>query len=289
MYKIFRKIIFLGCLICLISTYIKAETDAEKLKRNLSVLENICIRGKDLNSIREEINNPMAEITKIGKQSVPYMIDEFKKKDNDWKYKYLILQQLGLTQDERVIDVIIEALEEGKEQIKLAAINILGSYNNKRFSNHLVRLLADSNIRVKLSAIESLSSLESPDTVEDLLNTLSTEQDYLVNVQLIRALSSFKDKKVVSKLIDVLKHDDNTMVRGTAALALGKIGDIEATEHLINALKDKDSFVKVNAATSLGLLKDDRAVRYLEEALEDKDISNVVSDSLKKITGKEYK
>ena len=140
---------------------------------------------------------------------------------------------------ENVFETVLEALNEGDEDIQFNAITSLGDLGSRAFV-HLIKILSCDNIELKSNAISSLGYL--------------------------------KDRRAFEPLIGFLK-DNNVIIRGSAALALGNLGIENAIKYLIDAFKDEDPNVRDNVISGLGELKNYKMQKFIYEALKDEDLN----------------
>ncbi|MEQ8186464.1 MAG: HEAT repeat domain-containing protein [Candidatus Eremiobacterota bacterium] len=140
-------------------------------------------------------------------------------------------------QDGRLVEPLIEALNDWDWNVRREAALALGNQRNKKAVTPLIRKLKDEQPPVRVSAIESLGKLG--------------------------------DMKVIHELIGVLKEDLDEGVRKQAVLSMGEIGNDIVIPDLIMALKDNGTGVRKAAVEVLGSFKDHRAIPHLEKATRD--------------------
>lgn len=139
---------------------------------------------------------------------------------------------------EAAVDPLIDALGEGKADVRTRAAAALGKVSALRAIDALLAALNDHHKDVRLNAIGALA-------------------------QYAAALSQAGDMRPVEPLISALRHDD-AKIRLEAARALGKLRDPRAIEPLIGVLQgDADSSVRAAVAGILGELGDPRAIKPL--------------------------
>jgi len=140
-------------------------------------------------------------------------------------------------QDGRLVEPLIEALNDWDWNVRREAALALGNQRNKKAVTPLIRKLKDEQPPVRVSAIESLGKLG--------------------------------DMKVIHELINVLKEDLDEGVRKQAILSMGELGNDIVIPDLIMALKDNGTGVRKAAVEVLGSFKDHRAIPHLEKATRD--------------------
>jgi HEAT repeat protein len=134
---------------------------------------------------------------------------------------------LGLLNDRRVVDPLIDALTDQDGDLRKAVVETLSNLDDPRTSDALLRAMSDSRIDVRCTSADSLGRRKDPRAVEPLVQALA---------------------------------DEHPEVRKSAAVALGAIGDSRAVEPLIMAIADTDRNCQRAIANALGEIKDIRAV-----------------------------
>lgn len=131
---------------------------------------------------------------------------------------------LGMLADPEAVEPLITALEDKREDVRIAAAGALGRIADPRAAEPLARLLADKSHHVRQAAIQSLAQVESvpPQVAESLLPLLGEEpEDSRMAVAL--AIGRSDAAQVAGRLGECLK-DRNWKVRQGAAYALAFAG-----------------------------------------------------------------
>ena len=113
---------------------------------------------------------------------------------------------------------LIRHLDHNNDDLQWRAADALGSMGEIA-CEPLLKMLTYHKMHVRIGAIEALSEIKSPRSVDPLIQTLMTDED----------------------------HE----VRWVAALALGEIGDKRAIPSLLSSLRDKDRYVRYGSAKAL--------------------------------------
>ncbi len=129
----------------------------------------------------------------------------------------------------------------------------------------LLRALADTDWRVRKTAVEALVALGGEDVTSGLVRHLSAEDNAGARNSAIEALAILGAASVPA-LLPLLKNNDPD-VRKFAIDVLGDIQDRRAVPDLIDAVRDGDENVRVAAAEALGKIRDGRAVDVLVSCL----------------------
>jgi HEAT repeat protein len=178
-------------------------------------------------------------------------------KDDDFAVRGEAALALGRIQDDRAFDPLLNALRNGRPELREKAATALGEMGDLRAVDGLRgSMIRDEKPEVRKSAQKALTvmahhvsqGLKDPDP-----DVREMTADHLGKIQ---------DPYPVQALIETL-CDEVSVVRESAANALGIIGDRSATQPLIKLLKDRRGYVRKHAAHALGMLKDPQAVDAL--------------------------
>jgi HEAT repeat protein len=106
----------------------------------------------------------------------------------------------------------------------------------------LFRGFNDSDVRVRIKAIDVLGARGSNDAVALMAQSLFLRQTPPVEkLHLVAALGRIGDSRGALPVIEYLKQTDDPASRGTAIFALGEIGDPVANDLLIQAVSNDTS------------------------------------------------
>lgn len=186
---------------------------------------------------------------------------------------------------------LLHILDEGDEQIKIRAIELIGESGDTTVIERLKSFLTDKNSLIRKATASALERLGwIPRSEEEMIHYLVAkeewerllsfsgayrilmdlldDEDENVRCRVVEALGRLRDPRCVDALIRKLS-DESRFVRWRAAEALGMIRDKRALKSLIDALNDECEFVRWKAAEALGELGDAEAVEPLMRAMED--------------------
>jgi len=189
---------------------------------------------------------------------------------------------------------LIWHLDHDNDELQWRAADALGSLGEIA-CEPLLRLLVIPKVHVRIGAIEALSKIKSPRSVDPLIRTLTTDEDHEVRWVAALALGEIGDKRAIPSLLASLKDEDR-YVRYGSAKALEEIGwsaetdqekanyyiglqDWKAIERmgkpavgpLIETLKEKNPATRVKIIELLGGMRCDEAKKACETALTDTD------------------
>lgn len=195
------------------------------------------------------------------------------------------------------VDEDIAIVQHGRNKKKAESASHLGAMRTERAVPSLISVLSSSNPEVKLSALNALSKVGTPEAIEAVVDYLSTDHEleaagvaevilkskqafspYLGSwlqrgepdiprlTCLIDLVGVIREEKAVPALLGYLSHAD-PHVRARAARSLGNIGDDDACSKLAVALFDDDSGVQMEAALALGRARCSDAIPLLKACL----------------------
>jgi HEAT repeat protein len=204
---------------------------------------------------------------KLGAIAITPLIEILEDDDADLELRWFAARILGEFNHPTVISTLIDLLKIAEDEDLVAmAATALSNLGNSAV-DALTSLLADSQTR--LLATKSLSQIRRPEIIEPLLGVVH-DSEVSVRATAIEALSSFHDSRIPPVLLDAL-DDRAAVVRKEAAIGLGLRSDLREELDLLNRLKpllyDFNIEVCRQAAIALGRLGTDQAATALFEVL----------------------
>ncbi len=218
------------------------------------------------------------------------------------KYRYKAAEALGRINDPRIIDTLIQTLDDEDKIVRQYAAEALARRKDDRVLPTLLDGLNDKNVFVRRKAASSLCHFKDDRLVEPLIKALDDKDGY-VREGAVRALGRIGDPRAVEPLINVLKKKGMAATWARAELQgitkvnfrhdvnkwkawwnknkeiCIKFSRIETqmkekeapklVEYLINALNDQDPYIRKRAARALADSKDSRVLSCLMNALND--------------------
>ncbi len=190
------------------------------------------------------------------------------------------------------VSTLIAALQD--PQLRYNAVVALGNIGTAAeiAIPALINALEDEDIKTRISVIESLCKIASPNlTIPALINALQDKSEQ-VRARAAFALGCFREKSqlAVESLILTLQDNDE-WVRTNTAEALGRIPQQtnHAIEALVAALQDNYPGVRIKAALALGYIGNERqTISALIDSFPDPDarVRAAIADSLGNFTEK---
>ena len=200
-----------------------------------------------------------------------------------------------------LLESVKEFLGHESEDVRMEAVNALGSFRTVNSLNLIIDSLWDESEKVRWCAVVKipkfgkcrvqepwlleLRNVESERFAKEISKSIQWNHnsfpevaksvDRLIEmfgnstertrISIIKTLGCIDDQKTVSPLLDALL-DDNAGVRAAAAYSLGTKAEESAVDSLIDLLKDDSFAVRFLAAEALGIIKDEKAIQPLANA-----------------------
>lgn len=204
---------------------------------------------------------------KLGTIAIDPLIEILEDEEADLELRWFAARILGEFNHPTVIATLIDLLKTAEdEDLAAMAATALSNLGNAAV-DALSSLLAEPQTR--LLATKSLSQIRRPEIIEPLLGVVH-DSDIAVRATAIEALSSFHDSRIPPVLLNAL-DDCAAVVRKEAAIGLGLRFDLQDELDLLNRLKpllyDFNIEVCRQVAIALGRFGIDEAADALFDVL----------------------
>lgn len=186
-----------------------------------------------------------------------------------------IITGRGPTEDTAVLGVIVVALGDRKEVVKITAIKAASAVKSIHFMQYLGDMLHEKHHRVRMRAARALHEIGGDASADYLIGLLADKNDEVQG--LARAFLSAMDIDYVKKAL----HDAEfrNLITGLG----GRVPEREKTARLIGAEKireglpllhracrDRYKGVRIESLRSMALFKDQSSIEYAERLLSDR-------------------
>jgi HEAT repeat protein len=175
--------------------------------------------------------------------------------DVDETTKKHIIESLRLI---RPVHILIKSLQDKREAISLAAIEVLSSIRGEDVIKSVKKLAEQEDRFLRNSGLKILLKQEA---FQELIEALGNQKTRQRSLELLASSDPVKSGTI---LIKALEHS-NEEIRGGAAEILGILKVKEATIPVINLLSDKSHVVLDQAIEALGRLEAiEKLIEYVE-------------------------
>ena len=197
-----------------------------------------------------------------------------------------INQARELTADD-ALPLLSSLATDANTRVRYAAISQIGTLDlsDKGVPIPLLkdRLAADPEVDVRAAAAAALGDLKQSGTLQDLLDALEREEEWLMVLSIVAALGELGDLGGLDAVL-AAAADDNVLIRATAASALGDLGDERGLDALQTLATDSDWQTRHRVCISLGKIGGDSARTLLESLSQDEEeqVAATAKDILEK-------
>jgi HEAT repeat protein len=151
------------------------------------------------------------------------------------------------------VDAVLEQLKKGTLAEKVRAIYALGEIGGEKVLTPIVYCASRPEEDLKAAAIDVLGKLALRSTIPTLIEKLKDDNSG-IRAKAIKALGNFREKSIMPHLLPFLDAGDG-LTDIEAALALAKIGDPSLEAPLMKLALSPLAPTRAAAATALGLLR----------------------------------
>lgn len=250
----------------------KNATDGEAASASLNETDleqvlNLALEVLDAGDFRERWE--VAKLfPKLGERAIAPLIEILEDDEAQMEARWFAGRILAEFNHPTVIITLVNLLRTSEdEDLATMAASALSSLGNSAV-HALADLLLDPETR--LLATTALSQIRRPEIIEPLLRVVDDSQ-VTVRSTALEALSSFHDPRIPPVLLEALK-DDAAVVRKEAVAGLGLRSDLWAEldllHHLQPLLYDFNRDVCQQAALALGRSKTNEAAKALLEVIQ---------------------
>jgi HEAT repeat protein len=131
-------------------------------------------------------------------ESADLLLSIFNDSFNNWECpsikSYTALALGNFRGNLKVVDSLIEGVNDRELFTREASIQSLGKIGNPKAVPHLINLLNDQSAAVKLSSIKALELIGDPRAIPDIQRVADNDTDALVRSEARAALNNFRQK-----------------------------------------------------------------------------------------------
>jgi HEAT repeat protein len=131
------------------------------------------------------------------------------------------------------IDDFVRNLNSDDPEKRLEGIKSLQETQDEKVVEYLLQALGDPDMRIKAKAIDALGNVRATEATPVLIQHLFLrDTETYVKQRILASLGKIGDQRAAGPIIEFLRRDLDPDVRGTGIFALGEIGATESLEYL---------------------------------------------------------
>ena len=143
--------------------------------------------------------------------------------DPNERVRCAAIEHLAYVEDERVLDVLVQAIKDETPNVRAAAARALGMMDAPEVVQPLIQGLADKDVWVRYFSARALGRRQSPESVEALERVIEKEKFNHVRIAALDSLGQIGGARIAG-IVGGLVKDDDPDVAHAAQVALGKGG-----------------------------------------------------------------
>ncbi|MDQ3280824.1 MAG: HEAT repeat domain-containing protein [Acidobacteriota bacterium] len=196
--------------------------------------------------------------------------------DKDWRVRKTVVD--GFVRDARpdIVEGLIDALADpenaGKRNSATEALIRIGEAAIEPIVNRLRR---ENDIDVRLSLVNLIGDLRSPEGFAMLIELLDAENDINVASSIVSSLGKFRDASALPHLMRALRTRDDLWLKFHVVEALGEIGDRAALPAILPLYAEKS--LRKPVLESVGKIADVGTVNFLLKVIAEEEKLNLTA------------
>lgn len=253
---------------CLIELILESELVQAEISSNREYLTELALFVLENGNFQQRWH--IAKVfPKLGTNVIPGLVGILKDEEACEELRWYAGGILGEFKQKEAITALVELIKTENDEypeLSTMAVTALGNIGTSAIEM-ITELITEEKTR--LLAVKALFYIRSPQTIEPLL-TVVKNTDIFVRVTAIEALSSFHDQRIPPVLLKAL-DDVAPLVRRQAILGLGFRPDLARELDLVNKLQPKlydfNEDVCYAAIDALSRMNHPESAKYLFDAL----------------------
>lgn len=175
--------------------------------------------------------------------------------------------------------------ENISKEKKIEIIQILGDSKQEKVIEPLKKVLIEEKAELRVSALYSLVKMHNAKIIPILEDAVNIKETKAVALEGLGEMADLIPAEKKEKIIDILLNSlNNEEVREEAIVSLGKIKDKKAIPHLIKLFEDSSKEIKKMIVRSLGEIGGKQVQEFLSQTLkEEKEIKAEIIVELEKL------
>jgi hypothetical protein len=171
-----------------------------------------------------------------------HFLDDFPTRISEWQQLRFLLSISSLPADSE--DAISKWLESTNDSVVIFTLKLIKKFQLLNFYPKLIGLLNISSVEVRVKAVQTLMSLENPETVQ-YLSGIYYDQPDEVRIEILRVMKISKDQCCIDLLKKELSGDAHSGIKVNAAQALYELGHRDYLSELAENEEDSEELVQI--------------------------------------------
>ncbi|UPQ76774.1 HEAT repeat domain-containing protein [Chryseobacterium nepalense] len=171
-----------------------------------------------------------------------HFLDDFPTRISEWQQLRFLLSISSLPADSE--NAISKWLESTNDSVVIFTLKLIKKFQLLNFYPKLIGLLNISSVEVRVKAVQTLMSLENPETVQ-YLSGIYYDQPDEVRIEILRVMKISKDQCCIDLLKKELSGDAHSGIKVNSAQALYELGHGDYLSELAENEEDSEELVQI--------------------------------------------
>jgi HEAT repeat protein len=195
--------------------------------------------------------------------------------DKDWRVRKTIVDGFVRDPQPQVVTGLLDSLADAENAGKRnSATEALVRIGPAAIEPIVTRLRGEADVDVRLSLVNLLGDLRSPEGFRILVQTLGHEHDINLASSIVSSLGKYRDAAALPALLRVLQRDD-LWLKFHAVEALGEIGDRTALPAILPLYAEKS--LRKPVLEAIGKIADVGTVSFLLRIISEEEKLNLTA------------
>lgn len=169
-------------------------------------------------------------------------LDDFPTRISEWQQLRFLLSISSLPEDSE--EKIADWLESQNDTVIIFTLKLIKKFQLLSFYPKVIGLLSIASVEVRVKAVQTLMSLENPETVE-YLSGIYYDQPDEVRLEILRVIKISKDQCCINLLKEELAEDVPSGLKVNAAQALYSLGHGEYLSELAEEEDTPEELIQI--------------------------------------------
>lgn len=196
--------------------------------------------------------------------------------DRDWRVRKTIVDGFVRERSMAIITGLIDALADpenaGKRNSATEALIRIGT---PAIEPIVARVRSESDLDVRLSLVNLLGDLRSPEGFEVLLELLKSEEDLNISSSIVSSIGKYRDAAALPHLIGLLRRRDDLWLEFHIVEALGEIGDRSSLPAILPLYSEKS--LRKPVLEAIGKIADVGTLSFLLKIIAEEEKLNLTA------------
>ncbi|MFA5794894.1 MAG: HEAT repeat domain-containing protein [Candidatus Brocadiia bacterium] len=219
--------------------------------------------------VRYSVATALRNVANVNFKSINNDIIQLYGKDKDENMRAALIWLMSKGgKDEKVMPVLLSALNEPSHQIKQAALYTLAEIGDNTILPEILKMLKGADSNIKSTVLYALNRFRDESVTKELVRVMKEDSSINIRTQAMGMLANYADPKLIPEFLAILKNDKDPYVQQTVLGSLGRYRNEKTIAPvLINMYKTAHTAVQPNILAAIQSVGDKDSIPLLIEIL----------------------